>query len=493
MAQDAANRRQEVITYPEPPDFLKEKNFTLGTALKVFGPGAILASITIGSGETFFASRGGAIYGYAIIWMFALGSLAKGALAYSGNRYITVTGEHPMTRWAYLFPGPRGWFPLLMFVISVAAFPSWAGGLSVGIGTIVDLWWPGASVGAPIFATVLLLGTAGLAWIGGYEWMEKAQTAIIAGMLLALLVAVLVTQPDYLAALGGVIPQIPAEPGWLAQKYPGIAARPFWVEIVVYCGAIGGGVYDYIGYTGMMREKNWGMLGHQDLGAMVEGYADAPKNTQLPLSEDEAEVAKAKAWGRAPLGDVLLCFAAIVFFAALFIMMGAKILHAQQLVPAEDNVLTYQARFFTEIFPAAKYLYYLGVFSAFFGTLYGLWEVYSWTAYESLGAVSRRVQRAGQRVVRKYVYLYTLIGGLILAWTVGDLVIIVTPAAIFGGVLAGGFWCFGILWAEKVVLPPAYRIGKVGWWLTLFGGVMLTTFGVIAALGYFGLLAYEFA
>ncbi len=491
MAQEAGNRGQEVITYPEPPDYLQTKNLTLGTALKVFGPGAILASITIGSGETFFASRGGAIYGYAIIWMFVVGSIAKGALCYSGNRYITVTGEHPMTRWAYLFPGPRGWFPLLMFVVSVASFPSWAGGLSVAIGATVDLW-TGGLLGASVWATVLLLLTCGLAWIGGYDWMEKAQTAIIAAMLLALFVAMVVSQPDYLAALAGVLPQIPDTPGWLAQKYPGIAARPIWVEIVVYTGAIGGGVYDYIGYTGMMREKNWGLLGHQDIRRLSEGYVDAPKNTRLPLSEDESEVAKARAWSRAPLGDVLLSFAAVVFFAAMFVMMGAGILHAQQLVPAEENVLTYQSRFFTLINPALKYLYYLAIFAAFFGTLYGLWEVYSWTAYESLGAVSRKVQRAGQRVVRKYVYAYTLIGGLILAWTVGDLVIIVTPAAIFGGVLAGGFWCFGMLWAEKVVLPPAYRIGKVGWWLTLFAGVLLTAFGVMAALGYFGLLPYEF-
>ncbi|MBW3602166.1 MAG: Nramp family divalent metal transporter [Actinobacteria bacterium] len=491
MAREAANQQPEVITYPDPPDFLSQKKFTLGTALKVFGPGAIIASITIGSGETFFASRGGAIYGYAIIWMFVVGALAKGALCYSANRYITVTGEHPMTRWAYLFPGPRGWFPLAMFVVSVISFPSWAGGLSVGIGSLVDLW-TGGLFGASAWATVLLLAAATLAWVGGYAWLERAQTVIVAGMLLALLVAVIVVQPDYLAALGGLIPQVPEVPGWLAQKYPGIAARPIWVEIVVYTGAIGGGVYDYIGYTGMMREKQWGLLGHHDLARMVEGYAEAPKNTRLALSSDDAEVAKARAWSRAPMGDVLVSFAAMVFFGALFVIMGAEILHADQTVPAEDNVLTHQARFFTVISPALKYLYYLAIFSAFFGTLYGLWEVYSWTAYESLGAVSVRVRRAGQRVVRKYVYLYTLIGGLILAWTVGDLVIIVTPAAIFGGVLAGGLWCFGILWAEKVVLPPAYRIGKVGWWLTLFAGVLLTAFGVMAALGYFGLLPYEF-
>jgi len=47
--------------YPELPESLRGgKLFPL---LRFFGPGAIIASVTIGSGETVFASRGGAIFG----------------------------------------------------------------------------------------------------------------------------------------------------------------------------------------------------------------------------------------------------------------------------------------------------------------------------------------------------------------------------------------------------------------------------------------------
>src|SRR3712207_7432601 len=41
---------------------------SLGTALTFFGPGAIIASLTIGSGETVFATRVGAVFGYAVLW-----------------------------------------------------------------------------------------------------------------------------------------------------------------------------------------------------------------------------------------------------------------------------------------------------------------------------------------------------------------------------------------------------------------------------------------
>ena len=43
--------------------------------LMVFGPGAIIASLTIGTGELIFSSRGGAIFGYRILFLFVVISI----------------------------------------------------------------------------------------------------------------------------------------------------------------------------------------------------------------------------------------------------------------------------------------------------------------------------------------------------------------------------------------------------------------------------------
>jgi len=40
--------------------------------LKVFGPGAIIASRTIGTGGLIFSRRGGAIFGYRILFLFVV-------------------------------------------------------------------------------------------------------------------------------------------------------------------------------------------------------------------------------------------------------------------------------------------------------------------------------------------------------------------------------------------------------------------------------------
>lgn len=469
---------EELVGYPEPPDYLSGGRLGLKGALKVFGPGAIVASVTIGSGETIFSARGGAVFSYAIIWTLVVAALAKTAMVYSLNRYMTVAGEHPMTRWANLFPGPRGWFPLLLGVISILAFPSWAAGLSLALGDLMALI-TSASTGQ-VWGTGLLLLAGVLAWAGSYDVMEKAQTVIVSLMLVAVAVSVLVVNPNWLGVLGGFVPQLPEYAGWLQQEYEAVATRPVWLEVATYLGALGGGTYDYIGYTGMVREKKWGLLGRSDSTAVGERFAALPRGSSLPLRDDPDEVRKVRAWSRAPLGDTLVAFAAIAVFAIMFAVNGAALLHEQQLVPSGNDTLTHQAQFLTAIHPTFEYLYYVAIFFAFFGAVYGFWELYSYTAYETLGAVFPKIRLKGQRGMRPYIYPYVGIFGLLLIWTVGEVVAIVTPASVIGGVLMCGIFCLAMLWTEKRMLPRALRLSAAGWWYVLVSGLLLSVLGIIS-------------
>ena len=104
--------------------------------LKFFGPGAILASLTIGVGELVFSTRAGALFGYNLLWFFALILFLKWVLVYSTARHIALTGAHPFQRWMEL-PGPRGWLPILFLVLAAAAFPIWVAFHSGTLGTLV--------------------------------------------------------------------------------------------------------------------------------------------------------------------------------------------------------------------------------------------------------------------------------------------------------------------------------------------------------------------
>ena len=93
--------------------------------LRVFGPGAVIASLTIGTGELIFSSRGGVIFGYNILFLFTLICLLKWTLAYSAARHMVISGAHPLERWMDLPFGPRGWLTVLFFLLAVAFIPVW--------------------------------------------------------------------------------------------------------------------------------------------------------------------------------------------------------------------------------------------------------------------------------------------------------------------------------------------------------------------------------
>ena len=154
-----------VLRLPEAPAALRKRRVGVATALRYFGPGAIIASLTIGSGESILASREGAVFGYAVLWAVVVGCFAKGALVYASNRYITLTGEHPMRRFARVMPGPRGWFPIVLVVICFASFPGWASGVATALGDYLEALGLG---NATLWAVGVLLVAAALSFIGGY-------------------------------------------------------------------------------------------------------------------------------------------------------------------------------------------------------------------------------------------------------------------------------------------------------------------------------------
>jgi Mn2+/Fe2+ NRAMP family transporter len=484
---------EQSYEYPEAPEELKAGR--RGNWLKLlayFGPGAIVASATLGSGEVLFAPRGGAIFGFAILWTLVWAGLVKGIVAYSGIRYYTLTGEHVASRWAKL-PGPRGWFPLLMGVIAIAAFPAWIAGYGEFLGQIVtwSFGFPQNSTNFAIVGTILILVTAALTILGGYDLVERAQVLIVAFLSAAILVLTVSSLPSPLSIIGGLIPTFPGSyPSFVVENYPTITDRPVWVEIVTYMGAVGGGVYDYIGYVGYAKRRGWGMLGRSDHAEVEEFVRELESGTAVPIDTSEENQARGLAWLKAPQIDVLVAFVAITFFTAAAMILGAKSLHPAQLVPADFQLFQYQAQWFADIHPSLTVLWQVGVFFAIFGSLYAVWEGYTWTWLESFKPFSariRRLERDRLSLARTITVVYAGGIALILLWSDLSAVAIITPASLLGGVFGCGLWCWAMLWAEKTALPPEWQ---GGWKLDLalvIAGLFLTIAGFVSIVQFFGI------
>lgn len=471
-----------LLVYPEPDKRLARGK--IKDMMAFMGPGLILASASIGSGEVFFSSKGGATFGYTMIWAFLLSVVLKGFAVYSGSRYMTLTGEHPCQRWAEIIPGPRGWFPALLGFFAIISFPTWGAGFANFLGQ----WsvWVTGILDQKMWATIWILAVLAINFVKSYDFVEKMQTWIVFLMLVMCVVAVVVSKPDILGILRGFIPTIPGGyEGWIAEKYPKIAARPISLEVITYLGALGGGTYDYLGFLGMYREKKWGMLGNPDLQEIEEKLANLKKGEKIDIGSTPAELSKAKAWVRAANTDSIASFAAVFIFSICFMILGVTILRPDRIIPSDSEIMQNQARFLTNVWQPLVYLYHAGIVAAFFGSMQACsTQLYVWTFKESLSPTFKVIKRMSYDVAHWIVVAIYLGLGLAVVWTGFSFTQLVSFGSILGGVLSLGLWALAMVYTEHKFIPKALHMHTFAKALTIFSGVALTVMGAIAFYQY---------
>jgi hypothetical protein len=463
--------------------------------LAVFGPGAVIASLTIGVGELVFSSRAGALFGYRPLCFFLLVLVLKWILVYGSARHFVLTGAHPFQRWMEL-SGPRGWLPLVFLLLAVPCFPIWVCFHAGTLGTLLSFlsgteqaWRGGAHLG---WGIVLLAAVLALCAAGGYRALERIQLAIVLLMLGSVTVAVFFIRPDWWELLQGLLlPQSLAYPSWVTPElFPEVASRPIWLEATTYAGVIGGSSYDYLAYTSYLRDKHWGRAGMSIASAEELERAGCDNSPEI------------RRWLRAPLVDCTLSFAAVLLFTAVFMVCGAVVLGPQHKVPGGSNLLSLQADFVTSIYPWLRHVYFAGAFLAVFGTLYGTIEVAPTVLRELVAAFSP--PSAGQHSRRFRLWSITWVGAgglVILGGTLSyhlksgsdqapGLIAILTPANLFTGVLGCGIVCLLNLWMDRRFLPRGFRPPLWAELLTILAGLAFLALGLRGAWDHSGWTAF---
>ena len=454
--------------------------------LTIFGPGAIIASLTIGTGELIFSSRGGALFGYRILFLFVIICVCKWALVFSTARHMVVTGVHPFRRWLDLPFGPRGWLPAVMFVFAAICIPIWVSFHSSVLGDLLASltgtkeFFNGAAIhiwGAIILGSVFLL-----AFAGGYGALEKAQILVVAIMLFVVSLALVLLNPDWIAMLTGALwPRPIAYPDWLLEDtrpaIQRIASQPIWVEASLYVGVIGGASFDYLAYTSFLRDKRWGLASSQ--------------NGQL--HSNAADWQHLKTWIRAPLIDCSLSFIIVMVFSAVFVASGALVLGPKHQIPGDGNFLNHQAQFVTQLHPWLYPMYVIGTLCAMLGTLYGTLEVAPAILRETFRLLNIHDNTSRQAKNLRRVALLWSSGGALVVLIVSfyvqyasgvtkppGLTKLLIPANLFTGVLSCGIICLLNPWMDRSL--PKNR--RAGWFLILLNGLSGCGFLFLGIKGY---------
>lgn len=439
----------------QPPSLSQPRGWLL-----VFGPGAIIASLTIGSGELVFSSRGGALFGYSLLSTFLAVCLLKWALVFATARHLVLTGRHPFERWA-LLPGPRGWLPAVFFFFAVLCFPIWvafhAGTVGTLLGSLTGTQGALHGAGPSLWGLLVILLLTWLTLSGNYARLEKVQRLLVGTMLLLVTGSLVALQPDWGQLFAGLFSAPPtAYPEWISQ-YPEIAQRPVWLELSTYVGVIGGSGFDYLAYVSFLRSKHWG------------------RSDQAPATDAELEVMaknprhQDRAWVKAPLIDCSLSFLVVLLFSLVFVACGTEVLRAQASVPSGATLLTLQAQFVSHLGTWFEPIYFAGALLAMLGTLYGTLEVAPATVSEAWRALRGQPVEQAELWRRRCVLALGLAGTLVLLGLITYqittqqerpelLVRLLTPANLFTGVLSCGVITGLALWSDYRFLPRALRM-----------------------------------
>ena len=406
--------------------------------LRFFGPGAIIASVTIGSGELVFPARGGSMFGYNLLWVFLWCGFLKWILAYCSMRHMILSGAHPFERWNRL-PGPTGWVPIMVMVTSLCFVPLVMGFLSGLLGEICT--WITGHWDEYIWATLGALVAGCLIFLGGYNFMEKTQLV-----------------------KNTLVPSSMQYFDWVTVKHPVFKGRSEWVEVLVYVSVIGGVTHDYLAYLAFLRDKKWGNC-HRDAidQQELQQIADQPRHP-------------ARLWIRAAMVDTVLSFISVILIAICFSVLGTVLLAPGETV-IQDKLLQEQATFLAVLSPKLVYLYQLAVFLAFFGILYSAPEMVGRLIWEFFNSIPRLHRRVDATKIRIGIVSWSLGGGIVVVWLCGNLDVhpikMISPFLIIMGIFFCGIYCALNVWADCKFLPPVLRMPKL---LMVLNGIAAIVF-----------------
>ena len=492
--------------------------------LTLFGPGAVVASVTIGTGELIFSTRGGVLFGYNILFLFLLISLLKWVLVFGTAKHLLLTGVHPFRRMMEL-PGPRGWLPMMLLIMICILQPIWMSFHSSTLGNYVALLTGTTDSlfgGAQFMWALLLIGlVAALSFSGGYTIMERIQLIVVAGLMVAAIISLVMYDPDYVKMMWGFVsPHFGDYPAWIRDKHPAVWETPKWLELTTYVGVIGGSAFDYMAYTTWLREKRW-------------GFADSTPPTDIELQKIANDRNHpARIWLKAPVIDCGISFGLIVAFSAVFVTSGVELLGPAQEIPDSSNMLGQQSKILTAVNPWLYPLYVCGAILTMFGTLYGTIEIGVAVVTEILRSFNRKWVNARRLQIARVVlawqvclavlvvllmftYVYsagkekavTLVQRQLAelkletddapskASSMADkqsgtrptdslrspkeiILIVLRPVNLFTGVLACGIFCLTNLWIEKNHMPTGLQSSALIRVLYVFAGLLFLVLGL---------------
>ena len=315
--------------------------------LKMLGPGLAMAATGVGAGDLVAASKAGATWGYALIWVALAGALLKYVLNEGLARWQLATGEtllegwvHRLGRWVSYFFLCYLW--VWSFVVS-AALQSACGlaAHAIAPGWSVNQWAVIHAVGAGIFVVV-----------GGYENFERLVKLFIAVMVITLFGCAMIVQPPAVSLAESV-------------SQAGIPAGSAAMLLSVMGGV--GGSLTLLAYGYWIKEKGWSGVG----------------------------------WLKPVRFDLAVAYGLTGLFGCALMLLAAVILHPSgQAVEGTEAAVAMSALVGDVIGPTGRWLFLIGFWGAVATSILGVWQADPYLFCDFVALLRRKTDAERDELVR---------------------------------------------------------------------------------------------
>jgi len=320
---------------------------SLTAALRRIGPGIVLASAIVGSGEVIATTTLGAQVGYAALWIVLVSCAIKPVVQAELGRYTIVTGNTGLEGFTRV-PGPRlgaGWL-VWAWALTVMLTLLQVGGMYGGVGQVLHALWP--AIGVSTWVAACLALTLAVLLGGGYARIERF--AVFKVSLFTLLTV-------FAAAV--LVRRGAASAGDLATGLRFAIPDTGLATAIAVFGITG------VGATELAMYPYW---------CVEKGYA----RFVGPWQEGPEWIARARGWIRVMHLDITCSLAIYTMATVAFYLLGAGVLHRMGVVPAARDTVAVLSNIYTETLGAwALPLFYAGVVVTLYGTIFAATAAHS--------------------------------------------------------------------------------------------------------------------
>jgi len=335
-------RRIEIGRLPSliPADFPKPLHI-----LALLGPGVVLASFNLGSGELIWWPYLVAKYGLAFAWLIIPAGLLQWWINLELARYVVVTGESP---WVALARISRKYFILMwaFAIVTLAWWGGYAGACGTALAALTEFPPMLSAKGRTLFWSYVVIAFSYLALVLSPVVYKAIERFLTACMLVAVAGIVVVAfhpvfwrfWPEFASAL--LTPR-GMPPNW------DVADAGILITSIAYTGL--GGFWQ-LTYAYWIREAGCGMAGY--VGRITSPVTGKPETISLygyaPRDSPENRE-RYRLWMRPIYANNTFGVLVNLFTTVLCAFLAFAILHPMGVWPKGYRLLVEQAHFFGKL------------------------------------------------------------------------------------------------------------------------------------------------